>query len=647
MHHLASLATPPKPVRFDHSGRLSERKRALFPSHIQDSDDSDIGHMSPLEYSSSPEPLRENSPRHCAINQISRMERFSPDLAPIQDSDESNEAVLSGRFSPNLVQFNFNLQNQENIDPAASPKKHQKSVTFEEDAPKSPDMSDTIIPGTPAMSPTEILKTPHDSSNTNTKVPRLVRKSLIDITNIDATGLKRKSESPIESPVNKSLKVELKTSKARTALFPESIFPAKSFYPKVEAKSAPVHHVNLAQKIKIKSTKKTPVYLCNRSRSAQIKKNFGMINAGVRHKIKKPRLKPALTKTQLLKAALNIVKNSPLNDYFDDVAKPITISENECGVSYEQIQKMDSILKNIEVKTIQATSHDIKPIMEVEKNYGTKRCLSPQNDQTKKFFKSGHANKATITISNNIKFQVEHGEMSLIEKQHKIRRTAKREVIEYDPNDFSLTEETTRMNDSSFSEIFKTLDGEITPPSATPPLQQTATATITAHNSIIKSENQIRLHSVCSGLPQLNSNMLLSPTSLVCDLTSGLALDSPKNQPVPALSIDKLSTLKKRISFPENMDNQKLFPIFYGKQSDPPKPATTKESKHVKNIRKIWKPLSADQTLIDAGQKKFGLTQCPDCKCVYSLGEPEDEIMHFQHHNSVSVLRYNVSTSTP
>lgn len=55
-----------------------------------------------------------------------------------------------------------------------------------------------------------------------------------------------------------------------------------------------------------------------------------------------------------------------------------------------------------------------------------------------------------------------------------------------------------------------------------------------------------------------------------------------------------------------------------------------------------WKPIGNDQYQIDAGQKKFGMTQCAECGMNYSVHEPEDELLHLRFHNSINILTFKV-----
>jgi len=49
-----------------------------------------------------------------------------------------------------------------------------------------------------------------------------------------------------------------------------------------------------------------------------------------------------------------------------------------------------------------------------------------------------------------------------------------------------------------------------------------------------------------------------------------------------------------------------------------------------------------NQYQLDAGQKRFGATQCPECNVVYQVGDAEDENAHLNYHNSVRTLKFHV-----
>lgn len=44
----------------------------------------------------------------------------------------------------------------------------------------------------------------------------------------------------------------------------------------------------------------------------------------------------------------------------------------------------------------------------------------------------------------------------------------------------------------------------------------------------------------------------------------------------------------------------------------------------------------ANQMILDAGQKKYGAVQCPECMMVYHVKDPEDELIHAGLHEVVN-----------
>lgn len=88
----------------------------------------------------------------------------------------------------------------------------------------------------------------------------------------------------------------------------------------------------------------------------------------------------------------------------------------------------------------------------------------------------------------------------------------------------------------------------------------------------------------------------------------------------------------------QSSDSQpKLFPIF----STPDTGLEKARSKGTmeRSRKPILKSMEG-QYVIDAGQKRFGATQCPECGVIYEIGDPQDEHDHLIHHNSVNVLKF-------
>lgn len=64
-----------------------------------------------------------------------------------------------------------------------------------------------------------------------------------------------------------------------------------------------------------------------------------------------------------------------------------------------------------------------------------------------------------------------------------------------------------------------------------------------------------------------------------------------------------------------------------------------------KRKRSLLRPIGNDQYQLDAGQKRFGATECGTCGAIYQMGEPEDEIAHQEFHDAVKDLKFVVSFS--
>lgn len=59
--------------------------------------------------------------------------------------------------------------------------------------------------------------------------------------------------------------------------------------------------------------------------------------------------------------------------------------------------------------------------------------------------------------------------------------------------------------------------------------------------------------------------------------------------------------------------------------------------------KKIKLSSTKDQYLIDAGQKKFGATQCSECGIIYQIGDAVDENDHMTYHSASDILKFPVT----
>ncbi|XP_055596332.1 N-acetyltransferase eco-like [Uranotaenia lowii] len=103
---------------------------------------------------------------------------------------------------------------------------------------------------------------------------------------------------------------------------------------------------------------------------------------------------------------------------------------------------------------------------------------------------------------------------------------------------------------------------------------------------------------------------------------------------------------------------QKMFPIFYKDHQRTIADAAQELSFHglfdparrrVKNRLKAssWRPNGSNQYQIDAGQKEYGAVQCPQCDLMYTVHEPEEELIHQNYHQSLHLLKFAGWTQEP
>lgn len=562
---------------YPHTPYIQERRRALFPA--QDESDSDLGPMSPL-----------TSDINDSDTESISDEYYFKSLR----ANSSDDYVILGN-----VKSALETSDDENNMRALHLSPFSQLLT-------SPIISEdrTIVPDTPIkVSPTQNLKTPHDTSITQTSIPKLIRKSVLENV-MNKEGNKRLS-SPINFPESKRLKVDNKVSKVRTALFPEpEAVPTKSFYSKTETNKTELKRFDYNLQDDKPKCKKQTLYLCNRRTRG--KNRFGQINAGVRHKIKKPRHKKP-TKTTILRAALKIIEDSPLNEYLKDI-------------------------DDLQMKQITPVAQEIpKKRSEPEIR---KREPTPEPDPNRKFFKSSR-HRGIVTVNGNIKVEVDGKNVTLLQ-ENSVKKT-KSDVC-FDDADFL---EENVIDDSLISNVLNMLEDE-KENVPTP----TKSIVLKAHTSVKASENSILLHNTSQ---KRTHSEILSPISQMCDTTSGLALNSPKkarnlNTVLENMcaysSTDSANVFSKFSSLP-NMEEKKVFPIFE-KNYRPPK-SVEKSDRHAVSQAKKWKALPADQMLLDAGQKRFGPTQCIECGIIYHMGDPSEELMHSKYHSYANVLKFNVS----
>ncbi|KAB0804640.1 hypothetical protein PPYR_01610 [Photinus pyralis] len=436
---------------------------------------------------------------------------------------------------------------------------------------------------------------PQDTSALNTIATKLIRNYAEENSPCSAPEVgKRKMGLSNSSQSNKLQKLD-QNSKVRMELFPK---PVQEHSPPTNENKSP----NGTQR----KTNKSSIYLCHRG----TKKRFGQINAGVRHKVKKPKARK-VNSEQLLEAVFDITANTAFNKYL----KSVENFNAEYGKT--QIQPLPSAHSNSGVAKLE---HSAQNKIVVAKK---RPAEHPLQDENKKFFKSQRS--SAIVVDKHFNFKLDKEKADPLSPTNEVAYF-KEFDINLDVSDL-LAPEDSLISSETLNNILGTLRDEVQMPNCEQMI-------LKAHNSVTMSENSIHLHVPAESSPNtedqpvrktaIEKSILLSPTSQMCNMTSGLALNSPtRNREVNGGNGDA--------------DCLKLYPIFCGKQNVSPNCFKVPKNPLVKKI----KPLPKNQLLLDAGQKKFGATQCTVCKFVYHMGDPNDELIHLNYHNSGNVLRYN------
>ncbi|CAH1116456.1 unnamed protein product [Phaedon cochleariae] len=594
-------ATREKTSTYEHSTKLFQRRRSLFPSETDASEtDSDLGHISPLSFDSS----LDNDDVNCYY-----LKQHLDDSVPnsvISKSDTVSDYDILG-----IV---------ENDEVKACTPGNQKFLATEIISPLylSPHLNDfgysrTYINETPSkISPTYKLKTPHDTSSTNSKLPKLARKSLSEFSEIPSN--KRKLSPHISPEQSKQIKLDSKSSKVRTTLFPEIdvSLPANRFYSNTE---------NIMDKImKRKEAASKSFTFHTTSRKAKPRRKMSQINKHVGHKIRKPKQKKSYKNTVVRTGSANTAGNSAITEFILDL-KVLKNSKSESAKLIDNKENMKPIEPKPNTKQIVPAIKSKNTHSELETR---KRCVSPETEpnHNKKFFKSSRS-KGIVTMNKNFKVEVDHGKITLLEKEEKSKPRTEFEMTDFVSDDNDLL-------NTNLENIISSLEDE---PSQTVEVPVNKIV-LQAHNSVVASDSSILLHQQ----PACPASLLLSPISQMCDETSGLALNSPKRAKNLNYILDRMPNATQNIFNHTAETNAKLFPIFNGGSQVVPHKKETRLTGN--SIEKKIRKLSANQMLLDAGQKRFGVTQCHECNIIYHMGDPSDEAMHLHYHNAGHILRF-------
>ncbi|XP_045455878.1 serine-rich adhesin for platelets [Melitaea cinxia] len=484
------------------------------------------------------------------------------------------------------------------------------------------------------ISPTQMLKTPHNISE-NKSPPKLGhnRRSIVEIEESpEPINDSEKSHKRLHydgmsdsGPVSKHPRLDTTAPKARLSLFNsdrlKEILSTKSFYGKTNPDMNVSITSRISKAIEVSTTHRRRLF--SYTQSQRRKKKPGQINMGVRHKIRKPKMNkskilnmkifnnsaPAVLNTSALNSS--VTSKSENNDVsilnqssIDDKADPFnkekqTIeallsqwTEEEVPESELTYAKPQQELPCFNSNVIEATSQIFQPITatpvitDTYKPQDTAVIIELGAQQSTVPSQNSNSTQNLQTTEQRVSEPLSEGQDVIMEEGH-----------------------TSSHGDLPKSGEFLPVEGGY----------------IFVGGDVVPGQKEIPdLDEIERELKMLDEQILQMAQSNNID--AGAVLASTESEPVVTdLLVDN------------GGKTQKLFPIF----SKPnPGISNSPNSSKEKSKRSLLKS-SSNQYMIDAGQKKFGATQCSECSVIYEIGNPQDEHDHLVHHNATDVLKFN------
>ncbi|XP_077302618.1 establishment of cohesion [Arctopsyche grandis] len=666
--------------------------------------------------------------------------RLSSDEKSLRKKKSMSADVASGyeSCSSSLKSLNFDSDSElresskENMPLRSSTLSARKKLQFGgvKNLSKSPNTNEKNL------SPS-ILKTPLENILTDANSPPRrashSRRSLVPETSnaspnpaCNSSEAKKRPHQPDSelNPAPYSKHSRSDPPKVRLSLFsstsPNSVIPVKSFYSKTEKTFGEQHNTcSINSPIATKTDKKPTRHHSMINNSYLRHRKKGEMNRGVRHGIRKPKQnrKSNLSKTQALKLSLELIENSPLNNYIEEFMKSAKSDNNP--QSFSELKDVGSLIQQIQSNADHSIDGSEMPSEESDDGIEEEEEIPSSN----KFFKSSRKSKKVKAFIKlpHMKLRMKSGKLYLPERRikYKIEAAVSKNVSELystmekdvadllnDDNeelseksaidsllnqwceeDVPTTEpQVLRQSDEVYRSIenaekllqsrsFKSDDLSSMHSEATSSIdlietESTDTAYVSDSNNqrfdgnfqflpvnggyILVEDSEmmddsILPHNIDTELQQIEKNiveiaktnninpeMLLSPTAQMCSMTSDLVLTSPQ----PVLLTNRTLPIES------STVSQKLFPLF--NKSDSPNhhqhrllPDRPKATKTPTTLSKKIRTSIRDQYLIDAGQKRFGATECNECGVIYQIGDAMDEADHLMHHTSADILRFN------
>ncbi|EFN83480.1 N-acetyltransferase ESCO2 [Harpegnathos saltator] len=396
--------------------------------------------------------------------------------------------------------------------------------------------------------------------------------------------------------------------RARAALFQEKKTEApvnnislstKMFYSSGKKSERPFV-VNSLKNNDVKRRRSLPIQSSSSSRCSLKKQRFGMINAGVFHGIKKPKTK----------VNLKVLKKE---------GQQVTQSPAESNENKENKNPL------------------VEQALPMEANATTERTSSPEIDESRRFFKTIKPSQtATVTVNKRIKLKIADGKI-LLNQKHGFYSTnacnkqrAKAKDVSCDATDLTVDEPSveTTLEGNKVANILKILEDDW------------------ANDDYDTMETlTVNTNTVSSPTTTLAQDAIMSPASELSNMTSTMNIrDVTSLTSFGSLSLSNTNNNPAKV---DQESEEKYYPLFTKRYAAPSadfSKETGKINKSTREKRNTQWQLSVkngqDQYQLDAGQKHFGATQCPECNIVYQLGDAEDENAHLNYHNSIRTLKF-------
>lgn len=587
-------------------------------------EDSDLGPISPLAFTDRSPSLSDSSSGREFISPFATPEKLSLSDAPVswdrltlKRNKEDHMSPFSSlkkvtraaRYSPRCKFISSSSRSlpsspRKLMEPL-TPQRSKMSVTMDEIVPETPqrnfamEIQNQDITETPRKSRTLECRqiTPLSSINKTTPLPKLHRRKSFSGLGMSESFSPEQKENTLKRRANDQLTVkpaklfkadDVSAPRARAALFQDRknksnslkniSLNTKTFYSSNTRTERPFAFGDFTNS-DVKKRRSLPALNINSRRSLLKKQKFGKLNAGVSHGIKKPK-KPK-TKPEILKKE-------------------------------EQHVTQDPVISN--------KNPPINAIAE--------KAPSPEIDYSKRFFKTIRLNR---TIDAAIVMNQKHVRATTNVCKQQVKATG----ICLDTTDLTVDEpeiEATLEQDKVIN-LLKILEDDW----ANDDFDTMETLT----NSTVNTISPLKTTTT------LAKNAIMSPATELSNMTSTMNIkDVISLTNFGNLSLDNTDSNNDAVKTGEN--EKRYFPLFNkGNSASDNIFEETNNRKIAKSSKKNlqWQLSTKgggaeNQYQLDAGQKCFGATQCPECNVVYQLGNPEDENAHLNYHNSVRTLKF-------